>query len=636
MKKFFIIAIYFFTFVSFICAKNERADLNTSVISETLSKDANAIIRNNEIFFEYISPERGILTEKMEITILNEKGKEHGNFSYPGDKYRTLSDFSGAVYDSQGNLIRKLKKSEIVSSEWSQYLASGDVHYFMNIDPVMYPYTVVYEYAVEYKNGILTFPAFAPQSSPDIAVIKSKYELRVPENTEIDIKVFNAEKLQKAKNEKSIDFYIAEINNRAAIQEETLMPDQSNYIPLILARPVKFIYDKVPGQITDWNSLGSWQYNLWKDRDLLDEPTKQKIKDLTAGTTSDREKIKILYDYLGENTHYQNISLGIGGYQPMLASEVCRIGFGDCKGLTNYLHAMLKVIGIKSNITTIKSSESSKSIFTDYANFTQLNHVILQVPLPDDTLWLESTNTEIPFGFVHNEIAGHHALVLSEKESKICTLPDYPDSLSIDKNVSNISVSADGKATGKTTNFSFAKVYDDFCYIAKEKYSDQLDKMRSMIKLPNADVFGISMKETKSSLPCLAVDMSWNSSMYGTKTGTRLFLPANPLRSGEYNLKKKERKFDIEILDGFRDVDSLHLTIPENFVVEAMPAPVNIKSPFGDFSSSIVAKENNLLIVQNLNISRGYWKASVYPDLLAFFEKVNSTYKGKIIIKPKE
>ncbi len=34
-------------------------------------------------------------------------------------------------------------------------------------------------------------------------------------------------------------------------------------------------------------------------------------------------------------THYISIQVGIGGYQPFLASDVDRLNYGDCKALVN-------------------------------------------------------------------------------------------------------------------------------------------------------------------------------------------------------------------------------------------------------------------------------------------------------------
>ena len=413
------------------------------------------------------------------------------------------------------------------------------------------------------------------------------------------------------------------------------MPSAYTFLPIAFARPQQFLYDGVSGEITDWNTMGKWISNLLKDRQTLTDAAKANVRALTANAATDREKVKILYDYLGKTTRYEAILLGIGGYQPMSAAEVCRVGFGDCKALSNYLHTMLQSIGIPAYYTVIKLDEEQKNVFEDYANFYQFNHVILQVPLKDETLWLECTNTEVPFGFVHNSIAGHQALVLTDEGGKLTRLPDYPDSLNIDKYISEIRVKEDGAATAQTTNDNKVKVYNNFRWFPKAKYSDQIDKLRKNIFLPNATVTKMNFSEDKSPLRNIKVKYEWETPLYGTKTGNRIFMPVNPLRKPGINIKKGARHFDIEINEGNVDEDILTIIIPEGFTVEAMPSPVNYTSSFGTFTSTTSLEGNKITVRQKLLQKSGYWKAAQYPKLLTFIDKVNAAYRGKIIIKGK-
>ena len=52
------------------------------------------------------------------------------------------------------------------------------------------------------------------------------------------------------------------------------------------------------------------------------------------------EKAKIVYKYMQEKTRYISVQVGIGGFKPMLAKDVDRLGYGDCKALSNYTKAL--------------------------------------------------------------------------------------------------------------------------------------------------------------------------------------------------------------------------------------------------------------------------------------------------------
>jgi hypothetical protein len=262
-----------------------------------------------------------------------------------------------------------------------------------------------------------------------------------------------------------------------------------------------------------------------------------------------------------------------------------------------------------------------------------MNHIILQVPLPKDTLWLECTNPRVPFGFVHNGISGHDALVDTEQGGKIECLPDYPDSLNIEKNNVSIVLNEDGSAHAIMKKTCNVKIYDNYNWFPLAKFSREADDLREDIDLPSVTIDKIQVTDIKSSLPSLGINYTWSTPLYGTKTGNRLFVPINPFRSVNANLKRNSRLHDIKILAGYKDIDSIFISIPEGFDIETMPSSNNMKTSYGYFESKIQLVDKGILIQQILFIPSGEYKRSTYPDFLSFFERISSSYKSKIIFK---
>lgn len=623
------------TFSTLIFATNDRTELKVSSIPDSLKKNAYAVVRFSNTEYDYKSISSATEKHSIAITILDKKGADAAIFRCSGDKFEKLTDFSGQLFDAEGKKIRKYKMSDVISTEYSHVLASDSRYYGFEPDLPLFPVTILYEYETSIKNGILAFPIFYPQDDYNLSVEEASFKLITPDNTEILSKVINMSGNAETTSNKGITTQTWSIQNLKAIDYERFSPNLSSMVPTLYSNPKKFEYDKVPGEITSWNTMGNWQFNLNKERDILTPATKNKIIELTKDAKSDKEKVHILYDYLGKTTRYVSIQLGIGGLQPMLASEVCRTGFGDCKGLSNYLKAMLEVIGINANYTVICLDKNKKSLFKDYANFYQTNHVILQVPLPDDTLWLECTNPRVPFGFVHNGISGHDALINIETGSKLYRLPDYPDSLNIEKNVANVALNEDGSAKVTMQKKCQVKIYDDYDGFTLAKSNEQADNLREDIKLPSVTIGTISVKENKSPLPNLDIDYSWSTPLYGSKTGNRLFIPTNPFRSFYEGLKKLKRTLDIHISAGYKDMDSIYVLIPEGFEIESLPSSTNLKTEFGTFTSNIKPSAKGILIQHSLLIPSGDYKVTAYPEFVAFFEKISSNYKSKITLRKK-
>ena len=138
--------------------------------------------------------------------------------------------------------------------------------------------------------------------------------------------------------------------------------------------------------------MGKWFYDeiLYGTTDLPEE-TKIKIKNLVGNEKDPLKIAEIVYKYMQEKTRYVSIQEGIGGWKPMLAKDVDKLGYGDCKALTNYTRALLDAVGVVSYYTRLYGETDKKEIYADIVSF-QSNHVILAIPDKSNYVWLECTN----------------------------------------------------------------------------------------------------------------------------------------------------------------------------------------------------------------------------------------------------
>ena len=95
------------------------------------------------------------------------------------------------------------------------------------------------------------------------------------------------------------------------------------------------------------------------------------------------EKAKLVYEFVQNKTRYINVSIGIGGWQPIAANQVDKVGYGDFKGLTNYTKALLAAVGITSYYTLVYAKQK-RNIDKDFETF-QGNHAILNIPASELT-----------------------------------------------------------------------------------------------------------------------------------------------------------------------------------------------------------------------------------------------------------
>lgn len=564
------------------------------------------------------------------VTVLNPKGNDAADFICQCDKFTSLSHFKGQIIDTIGNVLRKIKMSDLKITEYSQYLAEDSYYHYYDCYIPKYPYTVIYEWEENLNEGILGFPSLSPLSFFNQSVIKGEYSITVPKEMGLSYKEVNLPPTVKViRNDNNI-IATATINSIKAIDREPYSPRMFKSMPIIFFSPNNFIYDGYKGRRKTWDSYAKWICGLMDGRDMLTDAQKQKVHELTDTCMSERSKVKVLYDYLGRTTRYVGIQLGIGGLQPMAAEKVADFGFGDCKGLTNYLKSMLKEAGINSNYTIIGTEH--KEMLPDYTSISLMNHVILKVPLENDTLWLECTNPKIPFGYVHDGIEGHEALVIYDDGGKIERLPSYASSLNKHIIRSYVDLQPSCAADISISEQHFLRNYYNSCFFAGLSLNKQIEFLRRNMDLVDSQIKDIKTILIKDAVPEMKADYTVTTSQYGKRTGNRMFITANIFRCKRAKYDCRNRKSNI-CISGNLFCDTIKMNIPEGYIIESMPKPVKVSEPFGEFSADYTVKDGYIFINQSFYLKEGEYEPSYNDAFARLYNGAVKSYNDKIILK---
>ena len=596
-----------------------------------------SVVDTDETEISFHSTQKMVCKRKRTVTVLHEKGKNAANFyTNYNEKISALSKFKGVVTDFYGNVIREVKQNNMVRSEYSKELASDVYHYVYEYFPSQYPYTITYEWEETYEDAILGFPAFFPQQAYNQEVKHSSYRLVMPVDMDCRFKQMNCDvEIVEERTPKGEKLYKIQMNELPALVEEPYAPEKKSLFPYIFSVPLEFSFEKTTGKMENWATYGAWLYSLLEGRDELPKVLVEQIKEMTAGCTTDYDRVKTVYDFLASTTRYVSIQLGIGGLQPELASNVYKTGFGDCKALVNYTYSLLKVLGIPSIHAVI--STDNERLMADFASANQTNHVILQVPLPNDTLWMECTSPTLPLGYVHSSIAGHDALLLKQEGGKLYRLPTYADSLNKRINRAQLQLEASGRANISVQQQNKLFRYEEMMGFKNASVKNQIDFLRSFITLNHAEISGITCKEQKSAYPSMEISYQVYTQKYGNVTGKRLFMPLNVFQ-GRFSVPEAcaERTQDVVITYGFLDEDSIEIKLPKGYEIEALPAVKDLVTPFGEFQTKFDLREDTLLVVQRLNVRSGRYPKEMYNDFREFRKALSGLYNTKIILRKLE
>lgn len=598
-----------------------------------LYENANAIVKERNAVFSQTDLNNATYKVTEVVTILNKQGEDFGHFNEYGDKFRELKDFSGVIKNAAGAVVKKIGKKDLSISSLSEGFKTDDYSISYESKHPAYPYTVEYTYEMKMKNGVISYPPFAPIDSYRQSVEKANYTIELP----LDMKIryhsnFDCDIKESTENNKRIYTFFAA--NLKAVDREPFAPDSREIIPLVHIAPTDFCFDSKCGNMSDWNSFGKWTSSLLDNRDVLSPDFTDKLKNLIENSKTDEMKVEVLYKYLQDNFRYVSIQLGIGGLQPIEAQQTLKTKFGDCKGLTYFMKAMLHAVGIKSNYCKIYMG-NQRNFYQDFSSANQTNHVILLVPLQNDSIWLECTSSTLPFGYVHDGIAGHDALVITDNGGKVCRLPTYTSKQNKKESTLHIDILENGSAKGSAIFIEHLFGYDNECrYIVSNDREKKVEYIHNNISMPKIQIGEINTTENKSALPSCSLTLNYEAMDFASKTGTRLFIPICPLKKGNYNVfSAAKRNLDIEIGNGFSESDTIIIQIPEMYTPESLPKDISLTTDFGTFSSQSILEGNRIIYTQNTEIFSGRYSKERYKEIKDFFAEIATAIKRKVVVK---
>jgi transglutaminase-like putative cysteine protease len=609
-----------------------------AAIPESLKEKVDVVLRHDEMVFRILARNRSSYYVRQVATIFNANGKRYAQATVGYDKHTKVSYLKATVYDANGEEIKKLKSSEVYDQSaydgFSLYSDNRVKH--ADLTQAAYPYTVEFEYEVEMKTlfHIPDWSVVGAKSSVEL----SRFELIYPKDLKPKYRVFNIDvKPVVTSTGNDMESTAWEMRNVKPVQTEPYGPPLANVMPYITTAPGQFEYDGYMGSMDSWKTFGEWITSLNKGRDVLPEETKAKLHTLTNGLKTREEKIKAVYEYMQNRTRYVSIQLGIGGYQPFEASVVDKVGYGDCKALSNYTVAMLSEIGIKANYTLIRAGEGALPMDVRFPN-SQFNHAVVCVPNERDTLWLECTSQTNPFGYAGRFTGDRKALAVTESGATVVNTPVYTAQNNLQSRTADVVVDVAGNARAKVHTSYAGLQYENGNLDSRlhDHLDDQKKWVQNNTQIPVFDINSFSMKEIRAKLPAAQVDLDLTLRRYASVSGKRIFLTPNLMnRSTTLPAKVENRKTKVVMDMPYTDIDTIHYQLPEGIYPEFMPEPVVIKSRFGEYEVKYQLDDKGLTYIRRMRMNKGEYPAESYQELIDFYKNVNKSDNAKLVFVSK-
>jgi hypothetical protein len=625
MKKIVLLKSILLLFISLNTFAQKKAYLVSTIPAE-LTEDANAVVRNNFTHITIKSVNEMVVKTTRVVTILNKLGDREIDAAVGYDQNRRITKLSAKIYNGLGKEIKKYSKSKFldVSAVDGGTLYSDSRIKYLDYTPTEYPYTLVFE--TEYKSTSTGFiPNWNPLSSYYLGIEKSSYSLINTSGIPINKKEKNFDGYTISNNSDDNNLYY-NVENIVPIKYENYSPGINSVRPKLLVNLTLFVTDGVAGNYKNWNEFGLWMNTkILSGKNIINESTKSMIRKMVDSAKTDIEKAKIVYKYMQDKTRYISVQVGIGGIQPIIASEVDKVGYGDCKGLTNYTKALLEVVGVKSNYVHVEANQYDNISFeNDFASLEQGNHAILNIPNNGNDVWLECTSQINPFGFLGDFTDNRDVLVMTPEGGVIKRTPAYlnEDNLQVLK----AEVILDEEGNVKTTLVRISKgiQYDDKFHYENFTEEDLIKRYKSedWSYNNNLEVENLELINDKENI-VFTENLKLTIGSYASLNQGEYLFRANVLNKINGVPKRyRNRKMPLKITRGYKDIEELTIKLPKGYALNILPESKKIDTKFGSYNLSYEKlDEETLLYKRTILIKAGEHPKEEYKAYRKFRKK---------------
>jgi hypothetical protein len=576
-----------------------------------------------------ITLQRGrLITHRIyEMQINNRAGEDHSSIVIPFSPLRRISNIEAYIKDANGQLIKKLRQNEI--KERSAY-SSGSFYVdekekFFTLKHSTYPYTLVYSYQIAEKE-FFSINSWFPILNLNIPTRNAVLNIDLPANYLISYKEQFVDSFSKVNLASRVQYqWQASYNGK--MKQENHAPFISGFLPAVFVVPLDFVYH-ARGSFKSWVDFGNWQSKLLKEASDLPTYEKARLGKIIDGIEGDKEKVEALYRILQRETRYLSVNIETGGLKPYPASYVARNKFGDCKALTNYFKAVLDHVGIPAYYTLVYANEKIRPIDKTFPS-QQFNHVILCVPIQNDTLWLDCTSKG-PFNYPGTFNQDRDALLIDFNRSQFVKVPAMAATDVLEER------------TARFTPLNQSQARIDCRVTYRGYHFERLHQMKNLpvnrreqilrmdFSLPGAEQSIINMGEPDMNSAKVELEHKNISSRVFSSYGKDIYIRLLPFPLPSL-ANYENRALPMQINFPVANNDILEYVIPDGYEI-FLPQNREIRTDFGTYSAFFEKRGPVMVVRKELRINPGIYQGEQYMELYKFLENIKLFESKQLMI----
>lgn len=376
------------------------------------------------------------------------------------------------------------------------------------------------------------------------------------------------------------------------------------------------------GTAASWRQVGDWYAGLTRGRYTATPEISSKVQELTAGKPDFGAKLQALTSFLQSEIRYVEISIGIGGQQPHLASDVFRYRYGDCKDKVTLLKAMLEQAGVNSEYVLI---DTRRGFVSPDVPSSWADHAIIAIELPQSVptdayrsvitsksgkryIIFDPTDEYTPVGSLRAELQDSYALMITDSGGELIKTPLMPPETNVLDRIGHFVLTADGELTGEISEDRGG----DFAARERARLRNWDEQKRTEYferylgrSLQGFTLQGMNVLQADQFQKDVLINFKLSTPQYALQRGPLMLVRPRILGEHSTYVENKPRHYSIELGETAREVDDYEIEIPKGYAVDDVPSPANIDVGFASYESKVEVNGSKVR----------YWRKYIVRDL---------------------
>ncbi|MDA0935019.1 MAG: DUF3857 domain-containing protein [Planctomycetota bacterium] len=388
----------------------------------------------------------------------------------------------------------------------------------------------------------------------------------------------------------------------------------------------------------DWDAFASWWWNLIRRQSDVTPAMREKVAEITAGLTTDPERIRAVYDFVTNDVRYKAWEFGVHGYKPYNTSVIFERRHGDCKDKALLLNAMLGELGIEAYPVLIWAEPGRDVDDLSLAMVEHFNHCISYLPAGDGypAIFLDGTATWHTTDTVPEMDQGARVLVVRGNDGDLEDVPWVSSEANVDARAFTLSLQEDGTGEGSMAASPDRNQEVSLRGFLAQEPARRAENMERMLagSFGSVEVTAVDASDPTDLAAPATLQVTFRGTDIASRQGSglalRAALDAAPLQALTA-ATERETPLVLGAPESSRQV--IRYRLPAGFTPVGLPEPVELEAPFGRFTLAWRLDGQDLVVerVRALTVPR--IEAQEYPEFREFAAQADAADARTVLVR---